>query len=525
MFDVAIVGAGSAGCVLANRLSADAKRKVVLIEAGPAKHHSLLVRAPLLYNKLWHGNLCWGYHTVPQTHVDNREMYWPRGRVVGGSNSLNAMVYIRGHRDNYDEWRELGNAKWGYDDVLPYFKRAEHNARGASEFHGGDGPLVVEDAVQSPIMADVIAAIAKKCGVPITTDFNGASQEGVGAAQVNISGGLRISAATQYLDPIRDRPNLTVITDALACSLVLDGETCTGVKIRVKKSEQTIAAKEVILCGGSIGSPHLLMLSGIGVAAELESKGVEPRHELAGVGKHLEDHLLCYLVEKTKPASTKGLSRSGVLWGILQHLTSKKGSFAGAPVEALAFVKSSSDQPRPDIQFHLTPWGLPPSNTDQKQQDLYGHHVSLIPGLIYPKSSGEITLNNNDPATAPLIDPKYFSDPRDMELMLHGVKLTREIAATSPLAEHLAGELYPGPEAKTDDELRAWIRRSVNTIFHPTGTCKMGTDPMAVVDPELRVHGFQNLRVADASIMPRIIGGNTNAPTIMIAERCADFIG
>ncbi len=524
MFDVAIVGGGSAGCVLANRLSAESKRKVVLIEAGPPKHGSLLVRAPLLYQKLWYGKLCWGYKTVPQEHVDRREMYWPRGKVIGGSNSLNALIYIRGHRDNYDEWRDLGNPGWGYADVLPYFKRAEDNQRGASEFHGAGGPLPVHDLSPAAITHKIIEATAARCKLPIVDDFNGAAQEGVGVPQVNIRGGLRASAATAYLDPVRDRANLTVITDALALGLVLDGDRCTGVRVRVRGGDQVIEAREVIVCGGAIGSPHLLMVSGIGDGAELRAAGVEPRHELAGVGKHLEDHLLAYPMFRTQRGATTALSRRGIVWAVLQHLTKRSGILAGAPVEALAFLRQAEAAPRPDTQFHFTPWGVAPPNSDIKRPDLWGAYVTLMPGLIYPHSQGAITLRSADPAVPPAIDPQYFSDPRDLDHLVAGVKLTREIAATEPLASALDGEFFPGPGVSTDDELRAWIRASVNTIFHPTGTCKMGTDPAAVVDPELRVHGLRGLRVADASVMPRIIGGNTNAPTIMIAEKAADLV-
>ncbi len=522
MFDVAIVGAGSAGCVLAHRLSAAGSRKVVLIEAGPPKHHSLKVRAPGMYSELWRSKLDWAFTTVPQAHVDRREMFWPRGRVVGGTNSFNTLVYIRGHRDNYDEWRDLGNPGWGYDDVLPYFKRSEDNSRGASEFHGAGGLLPVHDAEPSPTSRAFIDAVAARCKVLVNTDFNGASQEGAGAYQVCVRDGVRATTATHFLEPALARGNLELVTDALALGLVLDGDRCTGVRVRVRGRDETIEAREVILCGGAIGSPHLLMLSGIGAGAELAAVGVESRHELPGVGKHLEDHLLCFMVHHAKQATN--LTRMRLFGAVLKHLTSRSGILARTPVEAGAFVRHSPDAARPDDQFHFLPFGVRPPNTDVKRDIMWGRYATLTPGLIYPRSHGEITLRSADPTMPPAIDPRYFSDPADLEHLLAGAKLCREIAATAPLAGLLEGEEFPGPGVSSDDELRAWIRLSVNTIFHPTGTCKMGTDSLAVVDPELRVHGLRGLRVADASIMPRIIGGNTNAPTIMIAEKAADLV-
>jgi choline dehydrogenase len=526
MFDIAIVGAGTAGCVLAHRLSAEPKRKVALIEAGPPKHHTLKVRAPGMYQTLWRGDLDWKLYTEPQVHVDDRKMYWPRGKVIGGTGSFNTLVYIRGHRDNYDEWKQLGNPGWGYSDVLPYFKRSEANVRGASEYHGGDGLLPVEDPpVIQPVSRAFVDACAAHCKVRVTDDFNAADQEGAGFYQTNVRGGVRCSTATMFLDAARGRDNLTVIADALALGLVLDSDRVTGVKIRVGGSEQVIEAREVIVCGGAIGSPHLLMLSGIGSGAELRAAGVEPRHELPGVGKHLEDHLLAFAMYETQPKAARTLTKASLGWWALQHLVARGGALAQTVVEAGAFVKTTPASARPDNQFHVVPFGVVPPNTDAPTGPPLGRHVTIMPGLIYPRSHGEIRLRSADPAEAPAIDPRYFSDPADLEHMVAGIKLAREIAATAPLAALLGKPVYPGPDVTTDDALRAYVRTSVNTIFHPTGTCKMGTDAQAVVDPELRVQGIQNLRVADASIMPRIIGGNTNAPTIMIAEKCADLVG
>lgn len=523
MFDVVIVGAGSAGCVLAHRLSADPQRKVALLEAGGAHHRSFKVRAPGLYQTLWRSPLDWGFSTEPQQHVDGRRMFWPRGKVLGGSSCLNAMVYIRGHRDNYDEWRDLGNPGWGWSDVLPYFTKSEDNVRGASALHGAGGLMHVSDsATQSRTARAFIEATATRCKVRVTKDFNGEDQEGAGLFQHTVRDGLRVDMASAFLDPVRDRKNLTIISEALATSLVIAGDRVCGVRVRVRGSEQTIEAKEVILASGAIGSPHLLMLSGIGAGDELRAAGVAPVHELPGVGKHLEDHLL-YPVTFETVAGEPALSRLGLVGWALRHLTRKGGQLAASPLEAGAFVRSTPDQPRPDNQIHFTPFGLTPPNTDVVRALPFGRMAMVLPGLIYPKSHGEIRLRSADPTAPPVIDPRYFSDPADLEHLVDGILLVREIAATAPMTEVLGKELLPGPATTTREQLRAAVRSSVNTIFHPTGTCKMGTDPQAVVDPELRVHGLRGLRIADASIMPRIIGGNTNAPVVMIAEKCADL--
>jgi choline dehydrogenase-like flavoprotein len=526
MFDVVIVGAGSAGCVLAHRLSAESSRRVALIEAGPASHRSLAVRAPGMWPELWRTKLDWNLTTAPQAACDNRRHYWPRGKLLGGTSCFNAMVYIRGHRDNYDGWRDLGNPGWGWDDVLPYFKRSEDNARGASDAHGVGGPLHVSDHPAPARGTSAFAeAVAARCKVPLIDDFNRGEHEGAGVFQFTMRAGLRASTAAAFLDPIRDRANLTVLTGMTAIELVLDGDRVTGVRCRAGAKDEVVEGKEVILAGGAIGSPHLLLLSGIGPADELRAAGVTPKHELAGVGKNLEDHLLAPLSFRADETAVANVSRLGSLGFLARYLVGRGGPLGAATVEAGAFVKSRPEQPRPDIQFHCTPWGWLYPNSDEVRDKPWGRFFSLAPGLIYPRSSGEITLASADPLAPPKIDPRYFQDPADLDHLVAGVKLTREIAATSPLRELVGQEHFPGPAVKTDDELAAAVRLSCNTIFHPTGTCKMGSanDKKAVVDASLRVHGLRNLRVADASIMPRIVGGNTNAPVIMIAEKCAEL--
>jgi choline dehydrogenase-like flavoprotein len=519
MFDFAIVGAGSAGCVLANRLSAGGKHKVALLEAGPAQHRSFKVRAPGMYAELWRSPLDWAFSTEPQRHCDDRKHFWPRGKVLGGTSCLNAMVYIRGNRANYDAWGVPG---WSYADVLPYFRRSEDNVRGESEYHGAGGPLAVDDpTAPSEVSKAFVAATAARCKVAVNDDFNGADQEGAGHYQVTARRGLRASTAVAFLDPARARPNLTVITGALVTSLVVDGDRVTGVRYRSGGSDQVVEAREVIVCGGAIGSPHLLLLSGIGPADELRAAGVEPRHELAGVGKHLEDHLLAVTIY-TVSAGAPALSLPKMLLWAAQHLAARRGPLGASPVQAGAFVRSSAAAALPDVQFHFVPAGMGVP-TDRPAKPLMGRFASIMPGLIYPRSHGEVRLRSADPAAPPVIDPRYFSDPADLDHLVRGVELTREIAATDPLAKLLGAEHFPGPDVKTPEQIRASVRASCNTIFHPTGTCKMGTDASAVVDPELRVRGLRGLRVADASVMPRIIGGNTNAPTIMIAEKCAEL--
>jgi choline dehydrogenase-like flavoprotein len=397
--------------------------------------------------------------------------------------------------------------------------------RGASEFHGAGGPLHVDDHAFAPVCTGFAEATAARCKVRVTDDFNGAEQEGAGLFQHNARGGLRASTAACFLDPVRSRANLTVLTDTHAIGLVLAGDRVTGVRVRVKGSDQVIEAREVIVAAGAIGSPQLLLLSGIGPTTELRDLGIETKHELGGVGKHLEDHLFVPVTYKATPtAGAMALAKHKVPWWLLQYLLARRGPLGRPITPAGAFVKSSPHQPRPDIQFHMADAGWWRPNSDEPRDKSWGQFVSLAPGLIYPKSHGEIRLRSADPMAAPIIDPKYFSDPADLDHLVTGVKLAREIAATAPLTEMVGAELVPGPELKSDDDLRAYVRLTAQTIFHPTGTCKMGNDELAVVDHELRVHGLRGVRVADASIMPTITGGNTNAPTIMIAEKCAELL-
>jgi choline dehydrogenase len=524
MFDFVIVGAGSAGCVLANRLSAGG-RTVALLEAGPPAQHRFKVRAPGDLSRLWRTSLDWAFATTPQRHADDREVYWPRGKLLGGTSCLNAMIYLRGHRANYDEWRELGNPGWGYADVLPYFKRSEDNPRGPSEYHGRGGPLSVEDGPASRVARAFVEATTVRSGVEINPDFNGAEQAGAGLLQYTVRNGQRWDTATGFLDPVRGRANLTVITCSLVTGVVVDGDRVTGVRARFGSTERMIEGREIILAAGTIGSPHLMMLSGIGEPDELRAAGVEPRHALPGVGKHLQDHPSLYLVfAATADSGVRELSMPRFLGWSVEYLLGRGGPLRASVIEAGGLVRVRSDAALPDTALYCVPYGIPPPNLDRDHGLFTGRHVAIRTNSFYPRSVGEIRLGSADPSAAPIIDPRYLSAPEDLEHLVATTRLVREIAATAPLAGLLEAEVWPGPEHESAEALRAYVRRNVGSGFHPTGTCKMGVDPEAVVDPELCVRGLRGLRVADASIMPRLIGGNTNAPAIMIAEKAADLI-
>ncbi|WP_425145520.1 GMC family oxidoreductase [Deinococcus sp.] len=515
--DFVIVGAGSAGCVLANRLSEDAASRVLLLEAGhPDTAQEISI--PAAFSKLFKSPLDWNYETQPQEHLDGRRLYWPRGKMLGGSSSLNAMIYIRGNRADYDAWALLGNAGWSYDQVLPYFIRAEDFEDGESEYHGAGGPLHVENRRYTNPLSDAVVEGFEALGYKRNDDFNGATQEGVGRYQVTQKGGARWSTASAYLRPALERPNLEARTGAQVTRVLLEGGAALGVEYVQDGSTQTVhAARGVILSAGAITSPHLLMLSGIGERAELEAAGVEVLHELPGVGKNLQDHLFVPLVYQT---DTPGLKDALSEAQMSLYMTEQRGMLVSNIAEVGGFMKTRPELAAPDLQYHNGPALF----VDHGFYELDGHHFTLLPSLIKPASRGQLRLANADPAQAPLIEPNYLSEHADMDVLIAGLELARRAALAAPLDAHRKEELLPGAAVTDRAGLEAHVRAHAMTIYHPVGTCKMGHDELAVVDDTLKVRGLTRLWVADASIMPEIVRGNTNAPTIMIAEKAADLI-
>jgi choline dehydrogenase len=518
MYDYIIIGAGSAGCVLANRLSEDRQTRVLLLEAGgPDKKKEIHI--PLAFSKLFKTSCDWAYYTEPEAALENRSLYWPRGKVLGGSSSINAMIYIRGHRADYDGWRDQGNPGWGYAEVLPFFKKSERQERGASEYHGDSGPLCVSDLRCVTPLSEAFIAAGEEAGFQRNPDFNGESQEGFGLYQVTQSNGKRHSAAAAFLRPAMSRPNLTVRTDAQVFGIYFEGKRAAIVSFQDgNNSTQERAGREIILCAGAIGSPQLLMLSGVGPSAQLRAFDIPVVCDLPGVGQNLQDHPCTGVVyESTQPVS---LASAESLANLFQYLCFKKGPLTSNVAEAGAFLSTSPSANPPDLQFHFGAGYF----VEHGFQTFDGHAFAFGPTLLHPYSRGEIRLRSSNPLDAPSIRAKYLSDPRDMDVMLEGVKLSRALAHTKAFAPYRGRELHPGPDAKDDQALRAHVRKFVETLYHPVGTCKMGHDAAAVVDSELRVHGVEGLRVVDASIMPAVVGGNTNAPTIMIAEKAAEMI-
>lgn len=525
MFDYLIVGAGSAGCVLAARLSEDPSVRVGLVEAGPADT-SVLIHCPAGLALLAQtGQANWGYETVPQPGLDGRRGYQPRGKVLGGSSSVNAMIYIRGQREDYDDWAAAGNPGWGWADVKPLFLRAEHNERGADAHHATGGPLNVMD-LRSPNrhLADFVEA-ARQAGFGANPDFNGDTQEGVGPYQVTHRNGERFSAAKAYLAPARGRPNLEVLTGATVRRITFDGRRASGVELLQGGTLRTLAARrEVILCAGAFGSPQLLMLSGVGPGEHLQALGIETRHALPGVGRHLHDHPdVVQVVDAPALTDMFGLSLPGawnLLRGVFEWRSRRRGVLTTNFGEAGGFIRSSAAEPRPDLQLHFVIAKL----VDHGRRTVLGHGYSCHVCVLRPRSRGSLRLASADPAAAPLIDPAFLSDRDDLERLVRGFRLMRGILGQPALARHGGREHPRSAGAQTDAEIEAFIRAHADTIYHPVGSCRMGPGPLDVVDARLRVHGLEGLRIADASIMPAIVSGNTNAPTIMIGEKAADLV-
>ena len=517
--DYVIVGAGSAGCVLANRLSEDPSARVLLLEAGPSDR-SPKIKIPAAFADQFHTKLDWDYCTEPEPAVDDRSLFIPRGKSLGGSSSMNAMLYVRGRPLDYDLWRDQGAPGWGWEEVFPYFLRSEDNVRGRSEFHGAGGELrVSEQRSPRPLDRRLIEASAA-AGIPRIADYNGPEQDGVSMFQVCQKDGRRWSAADAFLRPASKRSNVEVVTGATVLGLELDRGRAVGVRYRRRRGETTVRAEaEVILCAGAIGSPQILMLSGIGAGDELREVGVEPHHELPGVGRNLQDHpFLTMLWEVSETRTLYGADKPKYL---LEWLLRRSGPLTSTAAEVVAFVRTRPGLPAADIQFHMG--ALYFENHGEEEFD--GDAMTIAPVLVSPNARGRVWLRSADPQAKPRILTNSLSDPDDVASMVAGMRIAREIAAASPLAEVVVRELKPGPDAESPEQLEAALRERLELIYHPVGTCRMSDEGEdAVVDSSLRVHGVEGLRVVDASVMPTIPGGNTHAPTVMIAERAADLI-
>lgn len=523
-FDYIVVGAGSAGCVLANRLSADGRHKVLLLEAGP-KDNYLWIHIPIGYGKtMFHKAYNWGFYTDPEPNMKDRRIYWPRGRGLGGSSSINGLIFVRGQRQDYDHWAQLGNTGWDWKSVLPYFMKSEHNSRGASATHSDKGPLWSSDIGGKHELMEAIIRGASEIGVPRNDDFNSGDQEGVGYYQLFTHNGWRISSAVAYLKPARDRANLRIETDAHTTGVILEGRRAVGVRyIQNGVVREARAAREVILSAGSLQSPQILQLSGIGPASLLQRRGVKVVHDLPGVGQNLQDHLQLRLMYKvSKPITTNDDLRtlfSQAKIG-LQWLLTRTGPLGIGINQGGLFTKILPGSETPDIQFHFGT--LSADMAGGKPHPWSGCTFSVC--QLRPESRGSVEIKSTDPMEPPSMRPNYLDAETDRICAVESIKYARRLASTSALKPYLVEEYKPGANVSTDDEILDFAREYGATIFHPTGTCKMGSDPMAVTDARLRVHGIGGLRVVDCSIMPTLVSGNTHAPAVMIAEKASDMI-
>jgi len=524
-YDYIIVGAGSAGCAVANRLSKNHQNNVLLIEAGRASHP--VTRLPASFALLIDNPLAnWRYRSEPEESTGNREIPVPRGKLLGGSSAINGLVYVRGNKLDYDTWAQMGNTGWSYDDVLPFFKKLENYQGELSEIRGGDGPLKVSEVTDRNPIYDGLFKAAEENKIPVNKDYNGDDQEGISYTQTTIYKGERMSAKIAYLSPIKSRKNLTIITDSLVTRLLFEGKQCVGAEVKNKnKIIEYSAAKEVILCGGAINSPQVLELSGIGDRSILESKGIELIHELKGVGENLRDHLAPRLVYNiTKPGIAYNDKARGVnlIKQVFKYVFQRDGFLTLPSAPVIGFFKTRKELAAPDIQVHFIPYKVVLKDGKRTLGKEPGITCTVNQNL--PESKGSIHIKSNDPEEFPSIKYNFLSSQLDKDTLVAGVKFIRNLMKTEPMKEFVNDEIQPGFEISTDDDILEFIKNKAETVYHPSGTCKMGFDQNAVVDKNLKVHGIKGLRVADASIMPTLVSGNTNAVCMMIGERCADFI-
>jgi choline dehydrogenase len=523
--DYLIVGAGTAGCVLANRLSAQPDVDVTLMEAGTQDKRWLIETPAAVGGLMRHPVLNWNFKTAPQRHAGDRVIPVPRGKVLGGTGSINGMVYTRGHPRDFDEWAALGNPGWSYRDVLPYFVRSENNERFRdSPFHGVGGPMNVKAIEPHNPLVDRFVDAARSRGYAFREDFNAIEQEGFGPRQATIRRGRRESTATAFLRPALSRDNLAVVPQALARRILIEGGRVVGVEYESDGKTKTVGVrKEVILCAGSIGSPQLLLLSGVGEASALQKLGIGVTSDLSGVGWNLQDHYAITFMMRTADSTSYGLSWKALprnAWWVLDYLLRKRGPLASNVFEAHGFVRTSPALDRPDIQIIF----IPAHRNASGFPIPFGHGFGINIALLRPRSRGAVSLVSPDPRVPPLIDPCFLSEPEDLAPLIEGFKIAREILSAPPFATLRATEIQPGPGVVSNEQIEHYIRSTGFTVFHPVGTCRMGSDAAAVVDPQLRVKGVEGLRIADASIFPRIVGGNTNAAVVMVAEKAADLI-
>ncbi len=529
MYDYIIIGAGSAGCVLANRLSADPKNKVLVLEAGP-KDSNMWIHVPVGYAKtIVDPKINWLFPTEPDPGSHDRVHVWPRGKVLGGSSSINGLLYIRGQASDYDGWRQLGNEGWGWDDVLPYFIKSEGNQVHKGPLHGTEGPLKITNPTEPNPVSDAMIEAGVQAGIPRKPDVNEGEQEGIGYYQLTVENGLRVSAAKAYLKPAMARPNLHVVTEALVHKIIFEGKRAVGVMYALDDDVlEARAGKEVILSGGAVNSPQLLELSGIGKSDHLKANGIEVISDLPGVGENLQDHYVISVQHKITQNVTVNDQAQGLnfLKEVAKYVFMRKGLLSLSAAHVQAFVKTRPELSSPDVQFHI----LPATMDAEKFKTSQVMELDTFPGLttapcqLRPESRGSIHIKSSDPTMYPAIRPNYLSDPLDQETAVAGIRWARKIVEQPAMEPYIGAAIMPGDELQSDDELLNYAREVGSTIYHPVGTCKMGSDPMAVVDSQCRVKGVDGLRVIDASIMPRLISGNTNAPTIMIAEKIADVI-